>query len=159
MRLPNLGVLPVAVLLLSVPASAVDVAITVGVSETLVMPKTEHGGLYPAVGLAWIVPAGPVTLSPGIAVEWSPEFARDGLVLSLFADKAVSERIGIDLGVSLMHDQPEFRLAESGFYAGAAAGFSVFLGPWTLSPSVGAFLGLNQPGWALLPGVLFARTL
>jgi hypothetical protein len=148
----------VLVLLGSVPASAADLAVNAGVLEVVTLPEPAHGGFYPSVGVSLVFPLGPVTLIPSLALEWAFELGRGGLVLGFTADFPLGPRLGFDLNVTLLHDQPGLDIARSAFFLGAGPGLSIFLGAWTISPFVSAFAGLSAGGWSLAPGVNVAWT-
>ena len=155
MRTPTV----VLVLLSGSPALAADVALNLSALEVVTVPPPAHGGFYPSVGVSLAFPLGPVTIIPSLALEWSFDQGRGGLVLSATADFPVSERLGIDLNVFLVHDQPGLRVSESVFYVGAGPGLSIFLGKWTISPSLGVYAGLTTPGLSFGPAINLAWTI
>jgi hypothetical protein len=142
----------------AVPARAFDVAVNTGAVEVIGIPKRQHLGFYPNLGLSLVFPLRKVTLIPELSVEAAAESGRWGFVASLVADFAVHRRLGLDVDVTILHDQPggDFRAAE--ILLGAGVGFSVFLGQWTVSPFVNVFGDVSVPGWALVPGINFAAT-
>ena len=140
-------------------ARAMDVALNAGATEVLTVPPLAHLAVYPAVGVSLVQPLEHVTLIPGLAVEYAPETGAWGFILSLVADFALNDRLGLDLDVTLLHDQPGAHFEEAALLLGGGVGCSVFLGKWTVSPFVNVFHGLNVPGWSLVPGVNVAFTL
>jgi hypothetical protein len=157
MRAAAVG-LGIAMLSLGAPAQAADFAINAGAVEVVGLPERNHIGLYPYLGvsLAFVLPK--VVLIPELTVEASPDSARWGFVLTLVADFAVHKRIGIDVDVTLLHDQPGAEFGAAEFLLGGGGGFSVFLGRWTVSPYLNVFRDLSVAGWALVPGINFAFT-
>ncbi len=142
----------------SLPSSAADVALNVGVLEVVTLPPPAHGGFYPSLGVSVAFPLGPVTLIPSLALEWSFDQGRGGLVLGAVVDFPLSEHLGFDVNLSLTHDQPGLHFAESALFLGAGPGVSIFLGKWTISPYVGFFASLLSPGLSIGPGVNVAWT-
>jgi hypothetical protein len=149
----------VAVLFFGAEARAADVAVNAGALEVVVLPGPVHGGLYPYLGLSAAFPLKGVTLIPSLSVEVAPENWHWGLVAILTADFALSEKLGLDVNVALIHDQPGFRWLESVFYVGGGAGVSFFLGKWTVSPFVNVFATFGASGASVVPGVNVAYTL
>lgn len=148
-----------ALVLLAAPtAHAVDFGLNVGALEVVLLPPA-HGGFYPYVGGFVAVPVvEKVTFLASLSVEWSFDQQRGGLVLVLTCDYALSERVGLDLNVALIHDQPGLRFLESQFFLGAGPGVTFFFGKWAVSPFVSFFGGLSAPGLSVVPGVNVART-
>jgi hypothetical protein len=140
------------------PAHAWDFAVDTGFVEVMAVPSREHVGLYPYLGVSFVVPLHRIALVPGLSVEAAPESGRWGLVASLVADLPVHQRLGLDVDVTLIHDQSGTDIAHADFLLGAGAGFSVFLGRWTLSPYVNIFRDLVVDGWAVVPGLNLAAT-
>lgn len=134
-------------------AKAQDFAVNAGVIEVMAIPDGIHLGAYPYLGGSLVIPTEYITLVPGLSVEWSPEFNRWGFVANLVADRALSDRIGLDLNLALTHDQEGNKWDEAAFLFGFGPGASVFLGQWTISPSFCFFRGLNVPGWSFVPCV------
>jgi hypothetical protein len=151
--------LVVGILAVAARANAGQLALNVGALEVVGLPHPAHLGLYPSVALSMAIQGPGLTLIPALGVEWAPELGRGGLVATLTSDWAMNDWLGLDLGVTLVHDQPGMRLSESLFYLGAGPGFSVFLGPWSLSAYVDGMLGLADGSWSLTPGLNLARTL
>ena len=147
------------ILLAGPPARAAEVALNAGAIEVLALPGPSHAGLYPYIGVSLVVPTEKVTLIPGLAFELAPESGRLGLVASLVADWALSDRLGFDLNAALIHDQPGLDFRASEFFIGAGPGVSAFFGKWTASLYVNVFRGLNVDVWSVVPGVNIARTL
>jgi hypothetical protein len=142
----------------STPAHAYDFAVNAGAVEVVGIPERRHLGFYPYLGLSLAFPLPKVTLIPELSVEASADSARWGFVASLVADFAVHRRLGLDVDVTVLHDQSgaDFRAAE--FFLGAGVGFSLFVGTWTISPYVNVFRDLSVAGWALVPGINLAAT-
>ncbi|MCU1278355.1 MAG: hypothetical protein JWM53_1901 [bacterium] len=147
-----------AMLASSAPAHAFDFAVNAGAVEVVGIPARNHLGLYPYLGvsLAFVLPQ--VTLIPELTVEASPDSARWGFVLTLVADFVVHKRLGLDVDITILHDQPGAEFGAAEFFLGVGGGFSVFLGRWTVSPYVNVFRDLSVPGWALVPGINLAFT-
>src|SRR4051812_38356268 len=142
----------------SAPARAYDFAVNTGFVEVVLIPERAHLGLYPYIGLslAFVLPR--VTLIPELTVEASPDAGRWGFVATLVADFAVHRRIGLDVDVTILHDQPGGDFGAAEFLVGAGGGFSIFVGTWTLSPYVNVFRDLSVAGWAVVPGLNLATT-
>lgn len=137
----------------AMPAQAADFGLGAGALEVVLLPPA-HGGFYPYLGGSVTVPLGAgFTFVGSLSVEWSFDQGRGGLVLVLTADCALSSRLGLDLNVALIHDQPGLRFGESLFFLGAGPGVSLFFGRWTVSPFVNFFGTLNGAGFSLVPGV------
>jgi hypothetical protein len=133
-------------------ALAGDLVVNAGMLEVASIAP-EHVGAYPYVALSLVVPTEHVTWIPSLGLEWAPELGAWGVVGSLTADFPVSTGLGIDAIVSIVHDQVGGAFRESTFYAGLGAGVSVFLGRWTISPSVSLFRGLNADAWTVGPAL------
>lgn len=144
--------------LVAAEARAYDFAVDAGAVEVIVLPGRSHYGLYPYLGVSLAFPLPRVTLIPALSVEAAPESGRWGFVASLVADFAVHARLGLDVDVVVLHDQPRGDFAAAEFLVGAGGGLSIFLGRWTVSPYVNAFRDLSVAGWALVPGVNLAAT-
>jgi len=140
------------------PAHAYDFAVNSGAVEVVGIPERHHIGFYPYLGLSLVFPLAKVTLVPELAVEASADSARWGFVLSLVADFAVHRRLGLDVDVTIIHDQPGGDFGAAEFLLGAGVGFSLFIGTWTLSPYVNLFRDVSVAGWALVPGINVATT-
>ena len=142
--------LGIATLSVAAPARAADFAINTGFVEVVGLPERNQVGFYPYLGvsLAFVLPK--VTLIPELTVEASPDSARWGFVLTLVADFAVHKRLGLDVDVTILHDQPGGDFGAAEFLLGVGGGFSVFLGRWTVSPYVNVFRDLSVDGWALV---------
>lgn len=153
------AVLAVGMALLARPARAADLGLNVGAIEVLALPGPVHAGVYPALGVSLAFATEHVVWIPSLSLEWSPEFGRGGLVASVVADFPLSSQLGLDVSLTLIHDQPGFEVRRSDLFLGLGGGCSVFLGKWTLSPFVGLFYGLTTPGWSVVPGLNLARTL
>ncbi len=150
-----------AVLLLALAgeARALDFALNAGAIEVLTVPPARHLAVYPSVGVSAVKAFERVTLIPGLAAEWAPETGAWGLVGSLVADFSVNERLGLDLDVTVLHDQAGAAFGQAAFFAGAGGGGSLFFGKWTASVFVNLFHGLNVEGWSLVPGLNVAYAL
>jgi hypothetical protein len=140
------------------PARAADFAINAGAVEVVGLPERNQIGLYPYLGVSLAFPLRHVTLIPELTVEASPDAGRWGFVLTLVADFAVHQRLGLDVDVTLLHDQPGDDFGAAEFLLGGGVGFSVFLGKWTVSPYLNVFADLSVAGWALVPGINFSFT-
>jgi hypothetical protein len=140
-------------------AGAVDVALDVGAIEVIGTSHGNHYGVYPYVGVSLVAPAGPITLLPTVSVEWSPEFDRWGFVGALIGDYALTDRLGVDGMLVLLHDQAGTDWDEAAFYLGVGAGVSVFVGKLTISPSLGLYRALDVDAWTFVPGLNAAWTL
>lgn len=139
-------------------AAAYDLAVNVGAVEVVAVPERQHLGFYPYLGLSLVLPLRRVTLVPELAVEAAAESGHWGFVLSLVADFPVHARVGLDLDVTVLHDQLRGDFGAAEILVGAGVGFSIFVGRWTLSPYLNLFRDLSVPGWALVPGVNLAAT-
>jgi hypothetical protein len=147
-----------AVVALGAPARAYDFAVNAGAVEVVTLPDRQHVGFYPYVGFSFVFPFRRVALIPSLTVEAAPETGHWGFVGSLVADFPVHPRLGLDVDVTLLHDQfgGDFRSSE--FFLGAGVGFSLFVGNWTISPYTNIFRDLSADGWAIVPGLNFAIT-
>ena len=151
-------VLLVAILLVPVRARAVDVALNLGVIEALELPGGAHIGAYPSVGVSLAFPLKHVTLIPSLSVEMA-ETGRWGFVVSFVNDFPVRDWIGVDLDVTLIHDQPGGDFRKSELLLGAGIGCSFFFGKNALSPFINVFRDLSVAGWAIVPGINLAAGL
>jgi len=127
----------------------------IGATEVVGVPDATHLGIYPYLGASLVIP-GPgkdVTLIPGLSIEWSPDQSRWGFVANGTADFALTPRVGVDLNVTLLHDQAGTDFGDSIFLLGAGPGVSIFAGRYSLSAYVSLFKGLNISGWSLSPGI------
>ncbi len=155
----GVAALVVAVLVgASARAHAYDVAVNAGAVEVVGLPGRQHIGFYPYLGLSLAFALPKLTLIPELTVEASPDSARWGFVATLVADFAVARRLGIDVDVTLLHDQSGADFGAAELLLGAGAGFSLFVGSWAISPYVNVFRDLSVAGWALVPGLNFAAT-
>ena len=145
----------------ALPAQALDVALNAGAIEVVGLKPSpvKHVAVYPSVGVSLVKPLEHLTLIPGLAVEAAPELGAWGLVASLVADFAVSDRLGLDLDVTVLHDQVGGDVRGAAFLAGGGVGCSLFFGKLTVSPFVNLFVGLNVEGLSLVPGVNVAWAL
>jgi|KBSMisStaDraftv2_1062788.scaffolds.fasta_scaffold1192939_1 hypothetical protein len=142
----------------STTAHAADFAVNTGFVEVVIIPEREHLGFYPYLGVSLAFPLPKLTLIPELTVEASPDARRWGFVATLVADFAVHRCIGLDVDVTLLHDQPGGDFGAAEFLVGVGGGFSIFVGTWTLSPFVNVFRDLSVPGWAVVPGLNLATT-
>jgi hypothetical protein len=138
---------------------AAPIALNAGAIEVVGVPDPTHLGVYPYVGVSTLVPTEHVAIIPSLAIEWSPEFSRWGFVASVAADYSLTPRLGLDVNVTLIHDQGGGAFGDAAFFLGAGPGISVFVGRTTISPYLSAFHGLNVSGWSIVPGVNVAVTL
>ncbi len=145
--------------LLAAPAFAADFALNAGALEVVAFPPPAHAGLYPNLGVSVALPGPDVTWIVALSFEWSFDQGRGGLVLVGTADFPLSERVGLDLNLALIHDQPGVKFDHADFYVGGGPGLSFFFGKWTVSPYLSIFAGLVTPGASFVPGVNLARTL
>ena len=147
-----------AILCASTPARAADFAVNTGFVEVVLIPERAHFGFYPYLGLSLAFPLPRVTLIPELSIEASPDAGRWGFVATLVADFAVHRRLGLDVDVTILHDQPGGDFGAAEFLLGVGGGFSVFVGSWTISPYVNVFRDLSVAGWAVVPGLNLATT-
>ena len=152
------AVVVLAVLAGSAPARAFDFAVNTGAVEVVGIPARNHLGFYPYLGVSLAFALPKVTLIPELTVEASPDAARWGFVLTLVADFAVHKRLGLDVDLTILHDQSGADVGSAELFLGVGGGFSVFVGRWTISPYVNVFRDLSVSGWALVPGLNLART-
>jgi hypothetical protein len=146
-------------LTLAAPAHAVEFNLDVGALEVVLVPSGTHAGFYPYVGAGLAVPLSDrLTFLASLALEVSFELRRGGLVLVTTLDWRATSRLGVDLNVVLIHDQPGLRFVAAEFFVGAGPGVSVFFGHWALSPFVNLFTGLITPGLSVVPGVNVSYT-
>ena len=142
-----------SLLFITQPAQAQDLALNAGAIEAVAIPDGIHLGAYPYLGGSIVISTKYATLIPGLSVEWAPEFNRWGFVANLVIDRALNGYIGLDWNLALTHDQEASKWDEALFLFGFGPGVSVFLGRWTISPSICFFRGLNAPGWSFFPGI------
>ncbi len=141
------------------PAPAVEVSLTFGALEVVLVPEGTHAGFYPYVGVGLAVPLSEtVTFLASLSLEASFEKGRGGLVVVATIDWRVASRLGLDLNLAFIHDQPGLQFTSAEFFVGAGPGLSVFLGRWALSPFVSLFTGLLAPGLSVVPGLNVAYT-
>jgi hypothetical protein len=152
------AVVVLAMLAGSAPARAFDFAVNTGAVEVVGIPARNHLGFYPYLGVSLAFALPKVTLIPELTVEASPDAARWGFVLTLVADFAVHKRLGLDVDLTILHDQSGADIGAAEFFLGVGGGFSVFVGRWTISPYVNVFRDLSVGGWALVPGLNLACT-
>lgn len=142
------------------PAHAeVDLAANAGALEVFEPTTPQHVGAYSYLALSLAIPTDRATLVPSLGAEWSPELGAWGFVASLTADFPAGTRLGIDVTASLAHDQLGSQWADATYAAGIGGGVSVFLGPWTVSPSINVFTGLNVSGWTIVPTINLSHSL
>jgi hypothetical protein len=146
-------------LLLAASVEATDFAVNAGAIEVLALPGPRHVALYPYVGVSWAFVHDRFAVIPELALEYSPELARVGLVGSVTVDFPIGHGWGLDFDVALIHDEPGFHIDQSVFYLGGGGGASFTTGPWTLSPFLNVFRGLQTHDWSLVPGINLARAL
>lgn len=148
-----------ALALLAAPAAhAVDFGLQVGALEVVLLPPA-HGGFYPYLGGFVAVPLGEgFSFVGSVSFEWSFDQGRGGFVVVTTLDWALNERVGFDLNVAFIHDQPGLKFAEALFFLGAGPGVTVFLGKWAVSPFVNFFGTLNGAGASIVPGLNVGRT-
>ena len=148
------GALVALLLLLPARARAVDVALNLGFIEAV----TEHGahiGAYPSVGVSLAFPLRHVTLIPSLSLE-AADTGHWGFVGSFVTDFPVTDWLGLDLDVTLIHDQPGGDFDHAELLVGAGVGCSFFFGKTALSPFVNVFRDVTVAGWAIVPGVNLA---
>ena len=141
------------------PARAVDWAVSIGAIEAIAVPEGKHLAAYPYLGLSLAIPLPRVTLIPALSIEAAPEVAQWGLVGSFTFDFPISKYLGIDLAVTVIHNQSGLDWSTAELLVGPGAGISLFAGPWTISPFLNFFRDLTFPGWVLVPGINAAYTL
>lgn len=137
---------------------AYDIGANVGVIHVRSLPDGATVGTYPYVAASLAIPMPRVTLLPSLGIEWAPDVNRWGFVGSLVADYRLNEAIGLDLSMTLIHDQDTAKFSDAILLLGGGFGISFFVKQWTFSPSVSFFHGLNVAGWSLVPGLNMAYT-
>ncbi len=150
--------LVVAAALSATSARAAELSVNAGALEVVLVPGPAHGGLYPYLGGAVAFNTGAVTYLASLSLEWSFDQGRGGLVLVGTADVRLSELLGFDLNLALIHDQPGLDFGKALFFLGGGPGLSFFLERWTVSPYLSVFGGLTEPGASVVPGVNVAWT-
>ncbi|MFH1098478.1 MAG: hypothetical protein V1723_00925 [Candidatus Uhrbacteria bacterium] len=132
-------------------------AANVGALEVLALNPLGHVGVYPYVGASMAVPvADGLTVIPSVSIEYSPELGNWGLVGVVTADYALNGTIGVDVLAAFVHDQHGAAFNEAAFFTGPGIGTTVFIGRWTVSPSISAFYGLNGAAagtWSAAPAL------
>lgn len=156
MRLVAAALLALA--LAAAPARAADVAFNVGAVEVVGIPNREQVGFYPYLGVSLVFSVPHAALIPSLSIEAAPDTGRWGFVAALVADFPVQQRLGLDVGVTLLHDQAGDAWSAAELLVGAGGGFSVYLGRWTISPFVNVFRDLMVDAWVVVPGINFAAT-
>jgi hypothetical protein len=142
-------------LVLSARAEAMDVALNLGFIEAVAAPGGAHIGAYPSVGVSLAFPLKHVTLIPSLSVEVA-ETGHWGFVGSFVTDFPVTDWLGLDLDVTLIHDQPGGDFDHAELLVGAGLGCSFFFGKNALSPFVNVFRDVTVSGWAIVPGLNLA---
>jgi hypothetical protein len=152
------GALLAMVLTVAPAAHAVEFGISVGALEVILLPLA-HGGFYPYIGGSIGVPlVDKLTFIASLSIEYSFDQGRGGFVAVTTLDYALGERVGLDLNVAFIHDQPGLQFSQAQFFLGAGPGVSIFLGKFTLSPFLNFFGGLTVPGASIVPGLNLSRT-
>jgi hypothetical protein len=132
-------------------------AVNASVIEVRALPGGTHVGTYPGVGVSAAFSFDRLTVIPQLGVEYDFANKRAGFVPLVTLDYSIiPDRVGLDLGLILIHDQDRLDFSTSQFYAGPGIGFSVFLGRFTVSPFCNLFRGLNTHDWSLVPGLNLA---
>jgi hypothetical protein len=134
-------------------AEAGEPAINIGAIEAIAVPNGQHLGAYPYAAMSVAVSVRRATLIPRLGIEYSPDTSRWGLVTTLVLDLPVSERLGIDLIASAIHDQEGTRLRDATFLLGGGVGVSVTTSRFVVSPSLCVYGSLDAGGWSVVPGV------
>lgn len=148
-RMLCVGVLAVAMIGGSATSALAspDFGVTGGLMEYVGTPGHTHYGLYPSAGgyASFATDFGSVT--PGLALEYSPEFSAWGFFPSVTTDFSVTDHVGVDVIASAWNDQEGGDFAGGAIYVGGGLGASYFLtDTWTLSASWNVFRGVrNNP--------------
>lgn len=147
-----------AVALTVAPAAhAVEFGISVGALEVILLPLA-HGGFYPYIGGSIGVPlVDKLTFIASLSIEYSFDQGRGGFVAVTTLDYALGERVGLDLNVAFIHDQPGLQFSQAQFFLGAGPGFTIYLGKFALSPFLNFFAGLTVQGASIVPGINLSR--
>ncbi len=142
-----------AVALVCSPGAArADTALNVGIVEVASVPEVEHVGTYGYIGISAAVPWRDIVFVPSLGVALSPELRRWGVVGTGLIDVPVTHRLGIDVIVTLTHDQSGTAWSDSMLFAGGGVGVSISLQSAVLSPSVIVARGINTNGVSVIPG-------
>lgn len=147
-----------AVAMTAAPAAhAVEFGISVGALEVILLPLA-HGGFYPylggAVGVSLVEN---LAFIASLSIEYSFDQGRGGFVAVTTLDYALGTRVGLDLNVAFIHDQPGLDFSKAQFFLGAGPGVSIYFGKFTLSPFLNFFAGLTTPGASIVPGINLSR--
>jgi len=150
-----------AVILAAVAPSAAradeQLAVAAGFAEALSVPATAHLGAYPFAALALVVPAGRCAVVPSVGVEYAPDTGHWGFLATVVVDTPVSKAVGVDVIVSLAHDQPGARWDDAAFAAGGGFGLSITTAPAVVSPSLLFYADVASGALSVSPGVSVAR--
>lgn len=146
-----------AVILAASSAQAADFALNAGALEVVALPQPQHLGLYLYAGPSLAFAFEKVVLIGSLSLEWSPDQLRGGLVLGVTADFPLTSRLGLDVNVTLIHDQAGTDFARASFFIGGGPGVTFFFGKQAISPFISFFYGAG--GASLVPGINFSSTL
>jgi hypothetical protein len=101
----------------------------IGVIEVRDAPDPgTHGATYVNGGGFAVIPAGPVSLIPGLSLEYSTDIGSWGAVASGVCDVPLGKLpFGADVVALLLHDQLGSDFANAALYFGAGAGGTWFV--------------------------------
>ncbi|GEM_PF-4238123 len=136
-----------AILGIAVPASAeTTYGLTGGIIEVRNAPSPSHAATYVNGGGFAVVPVGPVSLIPGLAIEYSTDIGSWGVVASGVCDISLGKLpFGLDVVALLLHDQLGSDFANAALYLGVGGGGTWFVDEkLTLSLAWNYYRGLND---------------
>lgn len=118
---------------------------TVGVIEVRNAPDPSHAATYVNGGGFAVMLVGPVSLIPGLALEYSTDIGSWGAVASGVCDIPLGKApFGFDIVALLLHDQLGSDFANAAFYLGVGGGGTWFIDEkTTFSLAWNYYRGLN----------------
>lgn len=147
-----------ATLLLTAPlATADEVAITAGASESVALPHTAHEGVYSSAAVSLVHTYEHFSLSPTVGVEYSPDTSRWGFIGMVDLDVPLSATVGGDVIVAVAHDQPGSQWRDAVLLVGGGLGVSIATKQFVTSPSVCIYTTVGALSWSLVPGISVSR--
>lgn len=119
---------------------------TIGVIEVRNAPDPSHAATYINGGGFAVMPVGPVSLIPGLALEYSTDIGSWGAVASGVCDIPLgTSPFGLDVVALLLHDQLGDDFANAALYLGVGGGGTWFIDEkTTFSLAWNYYHGLND---------------
>lgn len=147
MRIARSLALAFATIGIAAPAHAeTTYGLTGGVIEVRGAPSPSHAATYVNGGGFAIMPVGPVSLIPGLALEYSTDIGSWGAVASGVCNIPLGKTpFGLDVVALLLHDQLGSDFTHAALYAGVGGGGTWFVDEkLTLSLAWNYYRGLND---------------